>query len=147
MAKETKIATLPADLEAELTKVREAAPPPAPKEDPTYKYLRSVYRLRRKVETSPELQEAIKAKHAEHHPRTSRTYAGVIIQLTGPDITSKNKHKYVTALEYAFREGIRAKDVVEFIKEHGGLSKFSKLWKMKYGPAAVKKRAKKKAAK
>ena len=147
MTSTKKTNKVPTDLEAELTKVRKAAPPAPPKEDPIYKFLRRVYRLRRKVETSPELQEAIKAKHAEHHPRTSRTYAGVIIQLTGPDhITSKMKHKYVTALELAFREGIRAKDLVEFIKEQGGLNKFSKLWKKKYGPAAVKKQSKKKAA-
>ena len=35
--------TLPADLEAELDKVREAAPPP-PSDDPIYKYLSRVYR-------------------------------------------------------------------------------------------------------
>jgi hypothetical protein len=146
MAKKTKIATLPADLEAELTNVREAAPPP-PSDDPIYKYLRRVYRLRRKVDKSPDLQEAIKAKHAAHHPRTLKNYAGVIIQLTGPDITSNMKHKYVTALEYAFRDGIKVKDLVEFIKEQGGLNKFSKLWKKKFGRSAVKKQPKKKAAK
>jgi hypothetical protein len=54
--------TLPADLEAELDKVRAAAPPP-PTVDPIYKYLRGVYRLRRKVASSPELQKAIKAQH------------------------------------------------------------------------------------
>jgi hypothetical protein len=144
MAQKKVKATLPADLEAELTKVREAAPPP-----PTdiYKYLKRVYRLRRMVENSPDLQEAIKAKHAAHHPRTLKNYTGVIIQLTGPDhIKSKMRHKYVTALEYAFREQIKAKDLVEFIHEHGGLNEVGKLWKKKYGPAAVKKQPKKKAA-
>ena len=137
--------TLPAKLKAELTKVREAAPPP-PTEDPIYKYLTRVYRLRCKVEKSPDLQEAIKAKHAAHHPRTSKNYAGVIIQLTGPDITSKNKHKYVTALEYAFRDGIKVEALVEFIHEHGGLNEVAELWKKKYGRSAVKKQSKRKAA-
>ena len=43
-----KAVVLPADLEAELKKVRALAPPP-PCDDPIYDYLTSVYRLRCKV--------------------------------------------------------------------------------------------------
>ena len=51
--------TLPADLEAELDKVRKAAPPP-PSDDPIYTYLRRVYRLRQKLlESSPKWKKAI----------------------------------------------------------------------------------------
>ena len=127
--------------------MRKAAPPPPPKEEPIYIYLQRVYRLRRIVEKSPDLQEAIKAKHAAHHPRTSTNYIGAIIHLTRPDhINSKKKHKYVNALGYAFRERIKAKDVIEFIHKHGGLAKCAELWKKKYGPKFAKKQSKKKAA-
>jgi hypothetical protein len=127
-----EIDTLPAELEAELSKVRKAAPPP-PTDDPIYQYLRRVYRLRCKVETSPELKKAIKTRHAALHPKTLKNYAGIIIQLTAPGITSKMKHKYVTALECAFKEGIKSKDLETFIKEQGGLNKCGELWSKKYG--------------
>ena len=57
-----KAVALPTELEDELTKVRALAPPP-PSDDPIYKYLTSVYRLRCKVASSAELQSALKAYH------------------------------------------------------------------------------------
>jgi hypothetical protein len=48
-------ATIPVDLEAELEKVRNVAPRPPSSDDPIYQYLTRVYRLRRKVATSPDL--------------------------------------------------------------------------------------------
>jgi hypothetical protein len=138
--------TVLAELEAELAKARKAAPPP-PIDDPIYQYLRRVYRLRRKADGSPELQKAIKTKHRANHPRTLKNYASVIIQLTAPNHVTRNmKHKYVTALEYAFKEGIKSKDLETFIKEQGGLNKCGELWSKKYGPSA-KKRPKKNSAK
>ena len=61
--------TLPADLEAELDKVRKAAPPP-PSDDPIYKYLKRVYTLQREIASSSEWRQAIQKYHAAHVPRT-----------------------------------------------------------------------------
>jgi hypothetical protein len=129
-----KTVTLPPELEAELDKVRKAAPPPPQKYDPIYKYLKRVYRLRHKVESSPELQKAIQDYHQAHYKKTSRNYAGVIIQMTGPDhvVTSKKKHKYVTALECAFRAKVEPEKLVKFIQDQGGLNAVGELYKKKY---------------
>ena len=123
---------LPADLEAELDKVRKAAPPP-PIEDPIYEYLKRVYRLRRKVASSPDLQEALKDLHKKHHPRTLQQYAAVIIELTAGGRVSRNrKNKYVTALNYAYREGVAPKDLIGFVQKNGGLNKCGDLFRKKH---------------
>jgi hypothetical protein len=116
-----------AKIEAELAEVRAAAPAPRI-EDPIYRYLQSIYRLRCKVETSPELQAAIKSEHEGRFPKTKRYYAGVIIELTAPHVTSKMKHKYVSTIEYAFRQGVETENFVDFVKEQGGINKCCELW-------------------
>jgi hypothetical protein len=65
----------------------------------------------------------------------------------GDHVTSKMKYKYVTTLEYAFRKGIEPRDLIAFIKNHGGLNKCVELWSKKYGRRAVTQRPKKKSAK
>jgi hypothetical protein len=146
MTWEKKAATLPADLEAALAKVRKAAPPP-PSDDPIYKYLERVYRLRQKVEKSPELQEAIKAERAAHHPKLSTKYIRLIIELTAGDhVTNKMKHKYTVTLQYAFTKGVKAEDLIEFIKKQGGLNKCVELWSKNYGRSAAAKKRKKNSA-
>jgi hypothetical protein len=128
---------IPPNLAKELEKVRKAAPPPPPKDEPIYKFLEEVYRLRCRLETSPGLKKAIIKEHAALHARTIKNYARVIMELTAPGHTTvKMKHKYVTALEYAFKEGVEPKDLVEFIKEQGGLNKCGELWKNQGGPTA-----------
>ena len=133
--------TLPADLETELAKVRKAAPPP-PTDDPIYKYLRRVYRLRRKVASSPEWQKAIKTYHQAHCPKTLQQYVGVIIEMTNDHVTTTMKHKYVTALEYAFKVRIKSEDLQAFIKKQGGLNKC-----VETGHTTLTKQPKKKSAK
>jgi hypothetical protein len=135
---------LPTQLEAELAKLREVAPPPPPPEDPLYKYLRLVYRLRRKVASSAELQNAIKSFHAAHFPRTLQQYAAFIIQMTAGDhVRSKKRYKYVTALEYAFSNNVKSEDLTAFIKKQGGLNKCVELWNKSHGSRSQKKRQKK----
>ncbi len=139
--------TLPADLEAELEKVRKAAPPPPSSDDPIYNYLQRVYRLRRKLATSPELQQAIIDVDAALRLTKSIIYTRVIIELTAPHVSTKMKYKYVTVLQYALKEGVKANDFVEFVKKRGGLNKCVDRWSQKYGRAAGQKPAKKKSAK
>ncbi len=138
--------TLPAELEAELTKVREAAPPPS--DDLIYKYLRRVYGLRRELTDKPEWEDALRDFRQAHHSRISTRYIRFIIELTANDhVTSKMKHKYFAVLQYAFEKGIKPKNLESFIKEQGGINECVELWSKTYGPAAVKKQGKKKAAK
>jgi hypothetical protein len=145
MAKKTTIATLPADLEAELAKVRKAAPPPS--DDPIYKYLRRVYGLRCELTDKPEWEDNLRYFWQAHHPRISTSYIRLIIELTANDhVTSKMKHKYFAVLRYAFKKGIKPENLESFIKEQDGINKCVELWSKTYGPAAVKKQAKKKAA-
>ena len=128
MKEETK--SIPTQLKAELKKVCEVAPPPPPKEDPIYKYLSGVYRLRRKVASSVELQNALKAYHRAHMPKTLQQYAGAIIQMTAGDhVTSNMKHKYVATLEYAFANQVKSTDLKSFIQKQGGINKCVALWK------------------
>jgi hypothetical protein len=131
--------TLPAELDVELAKVRKAAPPPS--DDPIYKYLRCVYRLRCKVASSPEWKKAIKTYHQAHCPKTLQQYVGVIIEMTNDHVTTTMKHKYATALEYAFKAGIKSKDLKAFIKKQGGLNKC-----VETARPALTKQAKKKSA-
>lgn len=128
---------LPAELEAELAKVREAAPPP----QKIYEYLRRVYRLRCKVASSPEWQKAIKTYHQAHCPKTLQQYVGVIIEMTNDHVHRAMKHKYTTTLEYAFKEGIKSKDLKAFIKKPGGLNEC-----VETARPALKKQPKKKSA-
>src|SRR5271169_6688269 len=76
--------TLPADLEAELDKVRKAAPPP-PSDDPIYKHLRRVYRLWHELESSPSWKKAIREYHKAHGLRIEKNYIRFIIQRTSGD--------------------------------------------------------------
>jgi len=73
-----KAAVLPTELEEELKKVRALAPPP-PSDDLTYKYLRGVYRLWHKVETSPDWMEALKAYHKGHRLRIKKNLGSSFI--------------------------------------------------------------------
>ena len=95
MTWKNRASTAHPELETELAKVREAAPPPPAADDPIYRYLRQVYRLRFKIAHAPKLQTAIKSEHATRFPNTVKNYAGVIIELTAPHVTSKSKHKYL----------------------------------------------------
>jgi hypothetical protein len=138
-----KAAVLPTELEDELTQVRALAPPP-PSDDPIYDYLTSVYRLRCKVASTPEVQNALKAYHKVHSPRTLQEYAGVIIQLTAGDhISSNMKSKYVAALEYAFANNVKPQNLKTFIQQKGGLNKCVELWKKKRGGKSRKSHEKK----
>ena len=125
--------TLPADLEAELDKMRALAPPP-PSDDPIYKHLRRVYRLWHKVESSPKWKTAIQKYHKASGLRIEKHYIRFIIQRTAGDHVKDNmKHKYKVILDLAFEEGIKPEDVVDFFKKQGGINKCVDLWKDKYG--------------
>jgi hypothetical protein len=119
---------LPADLEEELKKVREVAPPP-PSDDPIYEYLTSVYRLRCKVASSAKLQTALKAHHKAHSPKTLQQYFGAIIQMTADHISGNMKYKYVASLEYSFAKNVKPQKLKSFIKQKGGFNKCVELWK------------------
>jgi hypothetical protein len=138
-----KAMSLPTSLKAELENVCELAPPPS--DDPIYDYLTGVYRLRCKVASSAELQNALKAHHKAHSPKTLQEYAGVIIQLTAGDhVTSNMKYKYVAALKYAFADNVKPQNFKSFVKQQGGLNKCVELWKIKHGGKPRKKPRKKK---
>jgi hypothetical protein len=124
--------SLPADLDAQLKKVRSTAPPPPPPDDLLYKYLTRVYRLERQIASSSDWQLAIRKYHAAHAPRTLKNYAGIIINLTADHVTSKTKHKYVTALEYASADDVQPENLQTFIQQQGGLNKCVELWNQKY---------------
>ena len=134
--------TLPADLEAELDKVRKAAPPP-PSDDPIYTYLRRVYRLRQKLESSPKWKKAIQEYHTANRLRIEKNYIRFIIQRTSGDhVKDGMKNKYKVTLDLASKEGVKPLDVIAFIKKRGGLNKCRDLWKNKYGSPRKKRRKK-----
>jgi hypothetical protein len=138
-----KAMSLPTSLKAELENVCELAPPPS--DDPIYDYLTGVYRLRCKVASSAELQNALKAHHKAHSPKTLQEYAGVIIQLTAGDHVGSNmKYKYVAALEYAFADNVKPQNLKSFIKQHGGLNKCVELWRKKQRRGKSQKKPRKK---
>lgn len=98
--------TLPTQLEEQLKKVREVAPPPPPREDPVYKYLSRVYQLWHKLESSPSWKEAVQKYHAAHRLRIEKRYIRFIIEQTAGDhVTDRTKHKYKIILDLAFEEG------------------------------------------
>ncbi len=144
MAWKKKPVTLPADLETELTKVREVAPPP-PSADPIYKYLKRVYRLWHKLEGSPEWKKIIQKYHEAHRLRIEKNYIRFIIERTAGDhVTDNMKHKYKVAIDLAFEEGVEPGGVIAFIKKQGGLNKCVELWHKKYGSPRKKSPRKKK---
>ena len=125
--------TLPADLEAELKKVREVAPPP-PTEEPIYKYLKRVYELRQKLEDSDEWKDAVDKYHKAHRLRIEKNYVRFIIQqTTGDHVTYQRTNNYKFTLQVALREGIKPADVADFFKKQGSIKKCVALWKSKYG--------------
>lgn len=124
---QSKSIELPAALEAELADVRAAVPPPA-SDDPIYKYLEEIYRVRCKAERSTKLQDAIKSAHRAKFPGRLRNYTGVIIGLTAPDVPAKRRHKYIFAIEYAFRKAVKPDDFVAFVKDQGGINKCCEQW-------------------
>jgi hypothetical protein len=86
------------------------------------------------VASSAELQNALKAYHKAHSPKTLQQYAGVIIQMTAGDhVTSNMKYKYVIALDYAFANKVKPKGLKAFIKQQGGFNKCVALWNKKHG--------------
>lgn len=113
--------------------MREVVPPPPP-DEPIYKYLRRVYALAGKIASSSKWQKAVQKYHAAHASRTLKNYSSVIIKLTaGDDITTKMKYKYVTALEYAFANKIKPKNLKAFVKQQRGLNGCVELWNKKHG--------------
>jgi hypothetical protein len=133
MTRKKNPVTLPADLEAELAKVREVAPPP-PSDDPIYKYLKGVYRLRYKLECSPEWKKIVQKYHNARRLRIEKNYTRFIIERTAGDhLTDNMKHKYKVAIDLAFKERIEPAGVIAFIKKQGGLNKCVELWNKKYG--------------
>jgi hypothetical protein len=139
-----KAVALPTQLADELSKVRALAPPP-PSDDPIYEYLTSVYRLRCKVASSAELQNALKAYHKAYSPKTLQQYAGVIIQMTAGDhVTSNMKYKYVIALDYAFANHVQPKNLKTFLRTQGGFNNCVELWKKKHFGKPLRKARKKK---
>jgi len=135
--------TLPADLEAELDKVREIAPPPPPPEDMIYKYWNAIYRLRQKLESSPEWKNAVEKYHKAHRMRIETNYIRFIIEQTAADHVIDNmKNKYKVTLQLALREGIKPMNVIAFIKRNGRLNGCVELWKQKYGRPRRKSRKK-----
>lgn len=128
-----KAVTLPADLEAELEKLRASAPPP-PSDAPIYAYLEHVYELQKKIAGSSEWEKAMRNYHSTHASRTLKNFAGLIFSLTADDhITSAMKYKYITALEYASANHVKPKDLKSFVKKCGGFNKCVELWNQKYG--------------
>ena len=134
--------TLPADLEAELKKVRALAPPP-PSDDPIYKHLRRVYRLWHKLERSPRWKKAVQKYHKAHRLRIKKHYIRFIIQRTSGDYVKDGmKHKYKVTLDLASNERVKPTDVIAFIKQQGGINKCVDLWKKKYGSPRKKRKKK-----
>ena len=134
MAWKKRPVTLPADLEAELDKVRALAPPPPPPEDMIHKYWNTIYQLRQKLESSPEWKNAVEKHHEAHRLRIETNYIRFIIEQTAGDhVADKMKNKYKVTLQLALREGIKPRDVIAFIKRNRGLNGCVELWKQKYG--------------
>jgi hypothetical protein len=68
--------------------------------------------------------------HNEQFPRTRRTFAATIIEATAIDSERRGmKHKYVSAMAYAYINEIKAKDVIDFINNEGGLNACVEAWR------------------
>lgn len=124
----------PAELEAELTKIRDVAP--LPRHDRLYEFLTRVYRLAREAIKSPDLKKAILSK-VRIHSRTPDNHAGYVIQAAVPHVNSKKRNEYMTALAYAYEKGVKPNDLKQFLKKTGGLDACCELWRKEYGNRAA----------
>jgi hypothetical protein len=114
------------DLEAELAEIRAAAPNP----DQIFTYLGLSYRLFRKAAKSDAVGNGLKKLHSEHFPNTRRNFAAAIIEATAVRSDRHGmKHKYVSAMQYAYAKKIKPKDLVDFIKKEGGLNACTEAWR------------------
>jgi hypothetical protein len=140
--------SVPAELEAELAKVRKAAPPPPSENEPIYKYLKRVYVLCRNLAKKTELHDTLRDFAKNNYPKLSTDDIRLIVELTAPEhFTAKTKYKYISVLKLAFEEDVHSKDLIKDIKKHGGLNACVDLYIKYYGRSAAKKKSKKKSAK
>jgi hypothetical protein len=114
------------DLEAELDEIRAAAPNP----DQIFTYLILSYRLFSKAAKSEPVGHGLKKLHSERFPKTRRNFAATIVEATAISSDRRGmKHKYVSAMQYAYAKKIKAKDFIDFIKNEGGLNACTEAWR------------------
>jgi hypothetical protein len=118
------------DLDAELAKIREVAPPPP--DDAVYMYLRKIYRLRITVgddELPPDLQAKFKRLKKTMDRKILKNYFRVIIEATaGDNIGHKVRWKYSNALSEAYHNDVSEKSLKKFIRGNGGINKTSEIY-------------------
>lgn len=104
-----------------IKKVRAQFPPPP--EDFTYNLLRAIYRLRIKFgEPMPiSIQRLFKNKHKMMHHNIRKKYFRVLIELTCEWVDPRLKSRYANALEFALKNKVKARDLIGFLKSHGGV--------------------------
>jgi hypothetical protein len=115
----------------EIKKVRKRFPPPPPPEQFTYNLLRAIFRVRMKLgEPLPiSIKRLLKSKHKAMHHNVQNSDFRVMIELMCEWVDPRLKSRYANALQFALERKVKSKDLIEFLKSHGGIGACDEMYR------------------